>query len=365
MNPQSRESLQQIKPYVPGKSKEEIKALYGLENIVKLASNENPLGVPKKSQEAIKNHLAELFQYPQGHSPELTSALTTKLGLDMDQVVFSNGSDEMVQMVCNTFLNSGDITLCSENTFSEYKFSTLVCGAIYQTVPLKDWCYDLEAMLEAIEERTKLIFVCNPNNPTGTWRSHQDIINFLDRVPSHVMVIVDEAYVEYADDPQFPSLLKELSKRKNLIILRTFSKLYGLAGLRVGYALSHADVVHEIKRVKQPFNVNLLAQIAAEAALSDSEHTLESLRVNREGLTLIRQVLDRFGWEYLPTQGNFITFKVGEQGPDYVKTLESQGLISRSLSSFGLEEWVRLTVGLDTELELWKNLSESYYDQNF
>lgn len=365
MNPQARESLSQLKPYVPGKSKEEIRELYGLESIVKLASNENPMGVPKLSQEVLSSQLDQLFQYPQGHSPELTQTLSSKLGIEKSQVIFSNGSDEMVQMVCNTYLNPGDITLSSENTFSEYKFSTIVCGAKYQTVPLKDWAYDLDAMLEAIQPETKLVFVCNPNNPTGTWRSHQDILRFLDRVPDHVMVVVDEAYVEYAQAEDFPKLVSELSQRQNLILLRTFSKLYGLAGLRVGYALSHPDVIAQINKVKQPFNVNLLAQLAAEAALRDEAHIQGSLQMNSRGLSRIQALLQEFGFEYLETQANFIAYQVGPKAVDYVKTLESQGLITRSLASFGLDEWVRLTVGKPEELDLWETLTRKYYEANF
>lgn len=360
MSVQARESLQKLKDYVPGKSIQEVKAQYKLDKIVKLASNENPLGVPVKSQEAIGVHISQLFQYPQGNSPELRDALSSKLQIDSNQLVFSNGSDEMVQMVCNAYLEPGEVTLCSEHTFSEYKFSTLVCGGVYETVPLKNWCYDLDAMLQAITPNTKLVFICNPNNPTGTWRNHQDIINFLDQVPAHVMVVVDEAYVEYAVDSTFPKLLAQLSIRQNLIILRTFSKLYGLAGLRVGYAISNSQVISQINKVKQPFNVNRLAQIAAEAALTDIDHIASSLQVNSEGMIRVQSFLAEMGWEFLETQANFIAFNLGNKAVDYVKKLESQGMIIRSLASFHLDEWVRLTIGTEEELNLWMKLTQEW-----
>lgn len=364
MKPQSRECLKALKPYVAGKSIEEIRESYGLDKIVKLASNENPIGVPKRSQEVLKNQLDRVFQYPQGHSPELTQTLCEKYSIREDQVVFSNGSDEMVQMLANTFLDQGDVALSSENTFSEYKFSTLVCGGVYQAVPMKAWKYDLDAILQSIQSHTKLIFICNPNNPTGTWHDHQTLLSFLDEVPSHIIVVVDEAYAEYAEALQFPQLIPELIKRENLILLRTFSKLYGLAGLRVGYALSNPRIVNEIKRVKQPFNVNLLAQLAAKESLLDQDHIDRSLEVNRSGLQLICQLLDELNWEYMETQGNFITFKVGDHAVDYVKSLESQGLIMRSLASFGLDQWVRLTVGTPEELSFWQLLTRKYYDSS-
>ncbi len=340
-----RAILADMHVYVPGKSIEEVKAEYNLEEVIKLASNENPLGISKKAQVAIAETASKVNSYPIGNSPLLLKKLSQKYSIDGNNLIFSNGSDEMIQMIATTYLNPGESVLSSEHTFSEYEFATKLFDGTYIAIPQIDWNHDLEGILNAIDTKTKLIFICNPNNPTGTWVSESKLLSFIDSVPKDIIVIVDQAYNEYATDPHYPSLISEAVKRENLILLRTFSKVYGLAGLRIGYAIANNDIISLLSKVKQPFNVNLIAQAAALAVLDDSKFINDTLKVNIEGKEFLYEFLDSKNISYLETQGNFIAAHLGDTAISLVKELESKGVIIRSLKSFGMPEWVRITIG--------------------
>ncbi len=340
-----RAILANMHEYVPGKSIEEVKAEYNLEEVIKLASNENPLGISRKAQQAIADTATKINSYPIGNSPLLLKKLSEKYSIEEKNLIFSNGSDEMIQMIATTYLNPGDTVLSSEHTFSEYEFATKLFDGTYIAVPQIDWNHDLEGIKNKIDSKTKLIFICNPNNPTGTWVPEAELLEFLDSIPKDIIVIVDQAYNEYATDPDYPSLITEATTRTNLILLRTFSKVYGLAGLRIGYAIAHNAIVSLISKVKQPFNVNLIAQAAALAVLDDTEFINDTLTVNIEGKEFLYEYLDSKNISYLETQGNFIAANVGHGAINIVKEMESKGVIIRSLKSFGMPEWVRITIG--------------------
>ncbi|MGL1903729.1 MAG: histidinol-phosphate transaminase [Fibrobacterales bacterium] len=341
-----RPALSGIKAYIPGKSVQEVQQEFHLSSIIKLASNENPLGVSRKAQEAIAAVSKGINRYPLGHSPELTHTIATKLGLNPQNILFSNGSDEMIQMITATYLNPGEEVLSSEHTFSEYKFGTLLFDGTYRSVPMDNWNHDLAGIRKAITKKTKIIFICNPNNPTGTWIPKKELTHFLSEIPKGVMVVVDQAYNEYATHPEYPDLIDEINEFENLILLRTFSKVYGLAGLRIGYALAQSITIETMLKVKQPFNVNIIAQAAAEAVLSDTDYIQNSMTTNIEGMEQLYAYFDSKKMSYLETQGNFIAVHIGFGAIDLVKTLESRGMIIRSLKSFDMPEWVRITIGL-------------------
>lgn len=353
---QARPELNGIKEYVPGKSIPEIQQKYGLSKVVKLASNENPLGPSPKAMEAFRTAASQLHLYPQGHAPELVQALASKLGVAPDCIIPGNGSDEILDLVGRAYLRPGDRVLGASSTFSVYESVTLAAGAQYVPVALKNWAYDLQALRFELDSRTRVVFICNPNNPTGTWLGQAELVSFLEKVPTEVLVVVDQAYCEFAHVPDYPDLVPVLGRFPNLLLTRTFSKLYGLAGLRVGYGIGAPELIRTLWKVKPPFNLNLPAQAAAVAALSDSEHVEKTLQVTAQGLAFLKESLEKEGYECLPTQANFLCIHVGPQALDLVSWLESQGLIVRGLRSFGMPEWIRVTAGLPSENELFLNL---------
>lgn len=353
---QPRPELSSLKEYVPGKSISEIQQKHGLREVVKLASNENPLGPSPKAMEAFRARAAELHLYPRGNAPELLEALALQLGVPQSCLIPGNGSDEILDLVGKAFVREGDRVLGASATFSVYETVALTAGAEYVPVPLHDWKYDLEALLKAIDERTRVIFVCNPNNPTGTWLSEMELLAFLAKVPSRVLVVVDQAYCEFADAPSYPDLLDQLDNYPNLLLTRTFSKIYGLAGLRLGYGVGSPAIMAPLWKVKPPFNVNLPAQFAGVAALADTGHTERTLAVTRTGRAYLEKELVALGLEFLPTQANFLCIRVGAKTGELVAWLESKGLIIRWLKNFGMPDWVRVTFGLASENELFVRL---------
>jgi len=365
--PAPRPEIAGFAEYVPGRSQEEIREQYGLERVYKLASNENPLGPSPKAIEALKSVADEVFRYPRGDAPELRRALAEKNKLDAAQVVLSNGSDEMIWMICTAWLRPSDLVVSSQPTFSEYGFCTKLCGGIYQEVPMGAWSHNLDELASAAA-KARIVFLCNPNNPTGTWVKPAEMQTFLNSVPNDVLVVVDQAYCEYAYEEQqrgeYDDLLSDLGHRGNLILLRTFSKLYGLAGLRVGYSLSSAEISAVLMKVKQPFNVNLPAQAAALAALDDEQHLQDTLSLNAKGKAEWTQFLSEFGWNVLPSVANFICVQVGEQAEQLTGYMESQGLIIRHLKSFGMPEWIRITIGTPEENQLFMQGLKSFQAQN-
>jgi histidinol-phosphate aminotransferase len=341
----ARKSIQALKPYVPGKSIEDVRALYNPPVITKLGSNENPLGASGRVVEALREALPKIHLYPDGASRSLRGALAAAHGLVPEQVMVGNGSDEVLLNIAAAFLNPGETVLCSENTFSEYEFSGRVLDGRIVKVPLKGMRYDLEGFRRRLVRKPKLLFLCNPNNPTGNYFTQGELERLLADVPLGTLVIVDEAYAEYATAADFPRSVELMAGHPNLIVSRTFSKIFGMAGLRLGYGFAHPLVVRECARVKTPFNVNLPAQIAALAALQDAGFVARSVANNVAGRKALEDAFRRLGLEFLPTQANFICFRTARPAVDLHEDLLRRGVIVRPLRSFGLDHWTRVTIG--------------------
>jgi histidinol-phosphate aminotransferase len=341
----ARPSIQALKPYVPGRSIEEVKAQYSPKRIVKLGSNENPLGANPKVLKAVAKVLPKVSLYPDGSSRELRAALAAYCGVNPDQVIVGNGSDEILLMIALAFVKPGERVVVSENTFSEYEFSGRVLDAEIIKVPLREMRYDVAGFIRTLALKPKMMFLCNPNNPTGNYFTHAELESLLKKAPRECLVVVDEAYGDYADEKDFPRCLQLMRKYPNLLVARTFSKLFGLAGLRLGYGLGDAGLLRETLRVKTPFNVNLLVQTAAVTALADKAFVKKSLSVNTKGRAQIEAGLRKLGLFYLPTQANFICFRVPRPAVELCEDLLKRGMIIRALKSFGLPEWCRVTIG--------------------
>lgn len=337
-----------LQPYVPGKPIEELEREYGVKNAIKLASNENPLGPSPLALAAARAALPEIARYPDGGGFALKRALASRLGVDVGQVTLGNGSSDVIEFAARIFLAPGDEAVFSQHAFAMYPILTKAIGGRCMEVPARDWGHDLDAMARAVTARTKLVFVTNPNNPTGTWFGRAALRAFLERVPPRVIVVLDEAYFEYVDDPDHPDGIALLNEFPNLIVARTFSKVYGLAGLRVGYSVSSAVLADLLNRVRPPFNVNSLAMAAAEAALADEEHLRKTVQLNRDGM---RQLTDGFrdlGLAYIPSAGNFVCVEVGDAARVYDALLR-EGVIVRPVANYGLPRHLRITVGLPEE----------------
>ncbi|MEO6095979.1 MAG: histidinol-phosphate transaminase [Fibrobacteria bacterium] len=349
----ARASIQALKPYVPGKSIEEVRAKYNPHAITKLGSNENPLGASEKVLKAVEAALPRISLYPDGASRELRQALALAHGLLPDQVAVGNGSDEVLLMIAAAFLNPGETVLVSENTFSEYEFSGRVMDGRIAKIPLKHNRYDLAAFRGKLSLRPKLVFLCNPNNPTGSYFTHAELETFLQAAPRKTLVVVDEAYCEFADAADFPRSVELLKDFPNLIICRTFSKIFGMAGLRLGYGFAHPLLIQEMARVKTPFNVNLLVQAAALAALADTDFRTRSLANNLAGRSFLESELKARGLEFIPTQANFICFRTKRPAVELCEDMLKHGMIVRALRSFGLDYWNRVTIGTESQNRLF------------
>ncbi len=340
-----RKCIQALKPYVPGRSIAEVREQYHPPRIVKLGSNENPLGANPKVVEAIQGALTQVHLYPDGASRALRRALSGHYGMPMDWFMAGNGSDEVLLLIAAAFLNAGEKVLVSENTFSEYEFSGRIFDGEIVKVPQTAHRYDLSAFRQKLDGNTRLVFLCNPNNPTGSYFTHAELEALLEEASPQTLVVVDEAYAEFAVAGDFPDCLGLMRKFPNLIVCRTFSKLYALAALRLGYAIAHPDLLLEMGRVKSPFNVGSLAQVAGIAALEDKEFIRRSLEVNNEGRAYLESELHRLNLEFIPTQANFICFRTERPAVEFCEDLARRGIIIRPLKSFGLDEWSRVTIG--------------------
>ncbi|HHX75596.1 MAG TPA: histidinol-phosphate transaminase [Firmicutes bacterium] len=340
-----REKILAIKPYVPGKPVEEVERELGIKNVIKLASNENPLGPSPKAEAAIRKLAATVSLYPDGNCYYLKETLARRFNVGTDQLFIGNGSDEIIEIIAKAFLEEGEEAVVADPTFSEYDFAVTLMGGVTVAVPLKKLTHDLRAMADAVTENTKLFFICNPNNPTGTMVDKKAVAELMQRLPERVITVFDEAYHEYVTDPAYPRTLDYVRAGRNVIILRTFSKIYGLAGLRVGYALSTPEIIGMLNRVKEPFNVNLLAQAAALAALEDTEHLERSVRVNEEGKAYLYEEFDRLGLAYEPTRANFIWVQVKADSQKVFQKLLHLGVIVRTGDIFGAPDVLRVTVG--------------------
>ncbi|SFJ58589.1 histidinol-phosphate transaminase [Thermoflavimicrobium dichotomicum] len=342
----AKASIQGLEPYQPGKSLEEVKRELGLTQVIKLASNENPYGCSSRVFEALETMKNRLHFYPDGSARELKEKLADHLEVDERRLILGNGSDEVIQILCRTFLEPGSESVMADLTFSRYEAGVRIEGATPVKVPLKEGTHDLEAMLAAITDQTRIVWICNPNNPTGTIVSHEALSDFLDRIPEHVLVVLDEAYHEYVTDPSYPDSISLLDYNPQIVILRTFSKIYGLASFRIGYGITHPDLIREMERVREPFNVNGLAQQAAIAALEDQSFITYCRMQNRRGIDQITRKLEELGLEYFPAHGNFVFFDAKIPGEEVFQFLLRKGLIVRT--GFGPTN-VRITVGKEEE----------------
>lgn len=342
--------IEELVPYPPGKPIEELERELGITGIVKMASNENPLGPSPLALKAISGALAGINRYPDGGSYYLRRRLSQVLSVPMEQIITANGSNEIIELLIRTFLASGEEVIMGEPSFAVYPLVTKAGGGVSVKVPLKGMTIDLPAMREAVTDKTRIVFIANPNNPTGTMVRGDALDDFIKSMPDDVIICLDEAYKEYVSDEKYPDTLSYLDGKRLVIILRTFSKIYGLSGLRAGYGLAPAQMIDYLNRVRQPFNMNSLAQTAALAAIDDRAHVEKSREVNAEGLKYLYKELDAMGLEFVPTEANFFLIKVG-RGAEVYKALLNKGLIVRPMESYGLGEYIRLTVGLPAENE--------------
>jgi histidinol-phosphate aminotransferase len=338
------EYIRSLIPYEPGKPIEEVEREYGISGSVKLASNENPLGPSPRALAVLRERLPELHLYPDGDCFYLKRALAQKLGVQPDRLIFGNGSNEIIELAARTFMRPGDEAVMAEQAFVVYELIVQAVGGKRKTVPLKNFTHDLAAMADAVTPQTRLVFLANPNNPTGTIYRRRDWEAFLERISPDVLVIVDEAYFEYVEEADYPNSLDYHARHPAILTLRTFSKLYGLAGLRIGYGIGAKDVIALMQRVRQPFNVNAPAQWAALAALDDTEHVQRSLGVNQQGVKYLQTEFARLGLSYVPSQANFILVRVGN-GHEVFQRLLQQGVIVRPMVGYKFPEHVRVTVG--------------------
>jgi histidinol-phosphate aminotransferase len=345
--------VRSIAPYQPGKPISELAREMGLEErgIVKLASNENPRGIGPRTRAAIEAAIGDIARYPDGNGFELKQALASRYHVDMGAIVLGNGSNDVLELTALAFLGPGRAAVFSQHCFAVYPLATQARGARSIVVPAKKFGHDLEAMAKAIDDETYVVWIANPNNPTGTFVRHEEIEAFLKRVPERVLVVLDEAYNEYLPAELRGDSVKLLKRHPNLVITRTFSKAYGLAGLRVGYALAHPSVADVMNRVRQPFNVNSIALTAARAALDDMEFVARSYAENLQGLRHLEEGSRALGLDYIPSHGNFLTIKVGKAG-DIYKRLLRRGVIVRPVGGgYGLPEHLRVTIGTAEENE--------------
>lgn len=337
-----------ISPYLPGKPITELAREMGIpvEKIVKLASNENPLGMSPKARAALEKAIEDLARYPDQF--ELSKAISDRYGIGMERIILGNGSNDLLDLVARVFLAPGRSSVFSQHAFAVYPLATMSAGAECIQVKAQDYGHDLAAMQAAIRPDTRIVWIANPNNPTGTFLPYAQIRSFLQALPAHVVAVLDEAYNEYLPPALREDTLRWLADFPNLVITRTFSKVYGLAGLRVGYAMASAEIIDLMNRVRQPFNVNNLALAAAIGALDDHVFLAESYEHNRRGIEQILAGLKRLGLEHIPAHGNFVTFKVGDAAAVNRRMLK-QGVIVRPVGNYEMPQHLRVTVGLENE----------------
>ena len=330
-----------LSPYVPGKPIEELQRELGLTRVIKLASNENPLGPSPKALGVIQEGVATLHRYPDGGAFRLRQALADRWKVTADQIILGNGSDEILGLLARTFLSPGDEAVMADQTFVIYKMEVMAAHGKAVIAPLVNWRHDLTAMADAITDRTRLLFICNPNNPTGTMVTADEVERLLARIPERVVVVFDEAYFEYVRSAEFPDSMAYVKQGRNAIVFRTFSKIYGLAGLRIGYGVTTPEIVNFLNRVRPPFNANSLAQRAALAALDDDEHVAKSRAVNQTGMDEVVTGLRALGFAPIPSEANFVYFDVGRDGRRVFDALLRLGVIVRHIEG----RMLRVTIG--------------------
>lgn len=336
--------------YEPGKPIEETARELGLkpEDIVKVASNENPLGPSPKAIDAIRDAATDAHIYPDGGGYKLRSAIAAPLGLERENIILGNGSNEIIELLCHTFLSPEAELIAAEHAFVVYKLMATLFGAKYIEVPDPEFIHDLDAMADAITPNTRLVFIANPNNPTGTMVEQDAIDRFMTRLPDHCVAVFDEAYFEFPDNP--PNVIQYVEQGKNVCILRTFSKIHGLAALRIGYGIAPAHLANVLQKARQPFNTNAIAQAAALAALTDQDHIQQTRQTNTEGMAYLESKFKERDLEYVPSYANFILVKTGS-GDQIFKKMLSHGVIVRAMSGYKLPDWVRISIGTMKENE--------------
>mgnify|MGYP000002584231 CR=1 FL=1 len=353
------EGVQSLRPYQPGKPIDELAREYDLDSneIVKLASNENPLGPSEKVKQAIAQEIAELSRYPDGNGFELKKALSDKLNVSMDQLTLGNGSSDILEFIVKSFVGKGDEVIVSQHAFAIYGLVTKMVGGSIVQVPAKNWGHDLEVMANAVTEKTKIIFVTNPNNPTGTWNTKAQLEVFLRAVPENVIVLLDEAYFEYVDQADYPNGIDYLGQYPNLVVTRTFSKAYGLASLRVGYGVSSAQLADVMNRVRPPFNVDSFALAAAVASVKDESYVRQSKELNDEGMAQLQAGFEQLNLTWIQSVGNFISFEVpsadveGGGAMEVYQSLLERGVIVRPVANYEMPNHLRVSIGTKQENE--------------
>lgn len=350
MTIQAPDYIRNIAPYQGGKPITELAREMGLQvhDIVKLASNENPLGISPKAEYAIQEAILDIARYPDGNSFALRDVVSNKFGVTHQQIVFGNGSNDILELAARAFLTAGSETIYSQHAFAVYPLVTQATGAKGVVVPAVNYGHDLAAMLKAITANTRIIFIANPNNPTGTLLDKDLVYAFLKQVPAHILVVLDEAYDEYLSIDNKSEAINWLPQFPNLLISRTLSKAYGLAGLRIGFGLCHADIADMMNRVRQPFNVNNVAQAAAIASLQDDDFVARSYALNQAGMAQLTQGFDKLGLSYIPSFANFISVKVGDAAAVNQKLLQN-GVIVRPVANYEMPEYLRVSIGLFSE----------------
>ncbi|TCT25572.1 histidinol-phosphate aminotransferase [Melghiribacillus thermohalophilus] len=343
MNP--KDVIRSLNPYQPGKSIEEVKKKYRLKKIVKLASNENPYGCSPYVESEWNRSFPKGHLYPDGYARDLRVKLSTHLGVQEENFIFGSGSDEIVQMLCRTFLEPGLNTVMAWPTFPQYRHHAKIEGAEIREVPTRDGCHDLDQMLEEIDQHTRIVWLCTPNNPTGRYINEHQLKDFLNRCPHHVLVVIDEAYYEYVTADDYPESIPLLETHKNIIILRTFSKAYGLAGLRIGYGIADPKIIQYLNAVRGPFNTTSLSQRAAILALEDQSFVRRSRNENKKNMQLLKQFCADHQLDYFDSEGNFLLIFLSKSGLEVSEQLLKHGFIVRPGELLGIERSIRVTIG--------------------
>jgi histidinol-phosphate aminotransferase len=343
-------NLSRIPTYQPGRPIEEVARELGLPaaDIIKLASNENPLGPSPAALAAMENVLRNLHLYPDGNAFYLKRRLAEKLGVGPENLIFGNGSNEIIEFAGHAVITPGAEVVVSQYCFAVYPIVTELFGGALVTVPARDFGHDLPAMARKITPRTRIVFAANPNNPTGTLAPPAEVMRFVNEVPPDVLLAMDEAYIEFLDEPCDLLSLIRSGQKPNLLLMRTFSKIYGLAGLRLGYGIGHPELIAALEKVRQPFNINALAQAGALAALDDTEHVARTRANNKAGMKFLEDAFRRLGLQFIPSAANFVLVRVGD-GARVSSELQKRGIITRPMAGYQLPEWIRITVGTPAE----------------
>lgn len=345
----ANDGVQHLSPYQAGKPIEELERELGIRNIIKLASNENPFGLPESAKQAISAQLNDLTRYPDANGFELKATIAQKFGINANQITLGNGSNDLLELFAHTFADQDDEIIYSQYAFVVYPLVTKAINATAREIPAKNWGHDLDGFLAAINPKTKLIYIANPNNPTGTFLSHNDIADFMAKVPQNVLVVLDEAYTEFTAEAERVNAFVLAQQHTNLIICRTLSKAYGLAGLRIGYAVSHPEIADLLNRVRQPFNCNSLALTAAIAVLNDDEFVKKVAENNRLEMARFEAFCHAQGLAFIPSKGNFITIDFKRPAAQIYEALLREGVIVRPIAGYGMPNQLRISIGLPQE----------------